>query len=266
MFHIVFDSRGAGLLNEAMDLDDGLDGETILIHDDYSVGPIRDLFSEEGSVQRQKWWKEVKDEEKDPDKDEYDPFILKKLVKRMMEEEFDQVWIWVAANTKDICGYYSVLSELQAFSGRVHVLHLNNLPFISEKGNVFYPNSLSEIPAREFIKAKKLARCIYDSEFETDNDEWNRLASENKNLRLLEGGKKIAQQADDYYDKAILHFLQPAFQKIQRVVQHFLLKSPDKLNEHFLSWRLRQLVASGAVEQQGEMIRPAAKEENRIIG
>ncbi|MDP9040736.1 MAG: DUF1835 domain-containing protein, partial [Bacteroidota bacterium] len=248
MFHIVFDSRGAGLLNEAMDTDDGLDGETILLHDDYSVGPIRDLISEEGSAERQKWWEEVRDKERDPEAEEYDPIILKKLVERMAEEEFDQVWIWVAANTKDVCGYYRVLSELQAFSGRVYVVHLNNLPFISEKGNVFYPNFLSEIPAREYIKAKKLVRCVYASEFETDAEEWNRLAAENKNLRLLEGGKKITQQADDYYDKAILHFLQPVFQKIHRAIQHFLLKSPDKLNEYFLSWRLRQLVASGAAE------------------
>ena len=48
MFHILFDSRGAGLLSGAMDMDESLDGETILIRDDYSVGPIMDLFSEEG--------------------------------------------------------------------------------------------------------------------------------------------------------------------------------------------------------------------------
>ena len=70
---------------------------------------------------------------------------------------------------------------------------LNNLPFINEKGNVFYPVSLSEIPAREFVKARKLARPVSAAEFETDPDEWTRLASENKNLRVLEGGKKIIQ-------------------------------------------------------------------------
>ena len=48
MFHIVFDSRGAELLSAAMDMDEALDGETILIRDDFSVGPIQDLFSDEG--------------------------------------------------------------------------------------------------------------------------------------------------------------------------------------------------------------------------
>ena len=62
MFHIVFDSEGAELLNAAMDLDEALDGEVILIQDDYSVGPIQDLFSEEGRAERKKWWDEIRQE------------------------------------------------------------------------------------------------------------------------------------------------------------------------------------------------------------
>ncbi|MEJ0082643.1 MAG: DUF3658 domain-containing protein [Puia sp.] len=97
-------------------------------------------------------------------------------------------------------GYFWLITQLKEFSGRIYLLSLNNLPFINEKGSVFYPLSLAEIPAREFVKAKRLARPVSLAEFETDPDEWLRLASENKNLRLLEGGKKIAQQSDDYYD------------------------------------------------------------------
>ena len=108
----------------------------------------------------------------------------------MEAEEFEQIWIWVAPNAKDLCGYYWVIGQLKNFSGRIYVLHLNNLPFISEKGNVFYPSSLSEIPSREFVKAKRLARPVSPAEFETDPDEWTRLASENKNLRVTGRRKK----------------------------------------------------------------------------
>src|ERR1700676_3874808 len=153
MFHIVFDSRGAGLLNAAMDLDETLDGEVILIHDDYSVGPIQDLFSSEGRVERKKWWNEIRQEVSDSPMEESDSGALTKILQRMAEEEFDQIWIWVAPNVKDVSGYFWLISQLKEFSGRVYILSLNNLPFINEKGNVFYPASLSEIPAREFVKA-----------------------------------------------------------------------------------------------------------------
>ncbi len=268
MFHIVFDSRGAELLSVAMDMDEALDGETILIGDDYSVGPILDLFSESGREARKKWWTSIRGGEKEPVPDgsgvEADTAILRKIVQRMAEEEFDQIWIWMAPNARDVCGYYWLITQLKSFSERIYIISLNNLPFISEKGNVFYPGSLSEIPAREFIKAKKLARPVTLVEFETDPDEWLHLASENKNLRLLESGKKIIQQDDDYYDKTILHFLQPVFQKIPRTIQQFLLKSPEKLNESFLLWRLKQLIASGDAEHQGEMVRIFVKAGDEV--
>jgi Domain of unknown function (DUF1835)/Protein of unknown function len=254
MFHIVFDSQGAKQIAEAMDLDEALDGEIIQMTDDYSVGPIQDLFSVAGWEARAGWWASIREEEV-PAEEESDAERLRKLQLRMDEEEFDQIWIWVAPNVRDVTGYYWLITQLQAFSGRIFVISLNNLPFIGEKGNVFYPTALSEILPREFVKAKRLARPVSPAEFETDPDEWLRLAAENKNLRVLEGGKKLGQQADDYFDRSILHFLQPNFQKIPRMLQQFLLKSPEKLNESFLLWRLKQLVASGAAEQQGETIR-----------
>lgn len=264
MFHIVFDSRGAGLLNAAMDLDEALDGEVILIQDDFSMGPIQDLFSEEGRSERKKWWDEIRQEVSGSVPEESDSGMLMKILQRMEEEEFDQIWIWMAPNIRDVSGYYWLIAQLKEFSGRIYLLSLNNLPFINEKGNVFYPVSLSEIPAREFVKAKKLARPVSLAEFETDPDEWWRLAAENKNLRVLEGGKKIVQQSDDYYDKQILHFIQPAFQKIQRTVHQILLKSTEKLNENFLAWRMKQMVTSGIAEQQGETIRLVVKASDEV--
>lgn len=267
MFHIVFDSRGAELITAAMDMDEALDGETILIRDDYSVGPIQDLFSETGRLHRNHWWNAIRPEIKSIGKNEIeesDASKLGKIIQRMNEEEFDQIWIWMAPNVKDVCGYYWLISQLAVFSGRIYLLSLNNLPFIGEKGNVFYPVALSEIPAREFVKAKKLARPVSPAEFETDPDEWIRLSSENKNLRLLEGGKKIIQQEDDYYDRQVLHSLQPVFQKISRTVHQFQSKSSEKINEPFLIWRLNELVASGTAEQLGETIRLTVKATDEV--
>jgi hypothetical protein len=270
MFHIVFDSRGAEGLSAAMDKDEALDGEIILIRDDYSAGPLMELFSDPGQDERKKWWSAIREAyggtSQDGPGEEPDSIKLKRIVQRMEEEEFDQIWIWVAPNAKDVCGYYWAIAQLKAFSGRVYVLHLNNLPFINEKGNVFYPTSLSEIPSREFVKARKLARPVSSAEFETDPDEWFRIASENKNLRLLEGGKKIIQQEDDYYDRSLLNFLQPVFQKIPRTIHHFLAKSPEKINETFLQWRLKQLVYSGLAEQQGDMVRQFVKAAGEVNG
>jgi hypothetical protein len=268
MFHILFDHRGAELISEAMDMDNALDGETILIRDDYSVGPIKDLYADQGRTERKNWWVntylDTKDFSADKTGEIPDDAVLDKIIGRMEEEEFDQIWIWMAPNAKDICGYYWLISQLKKFAGRVYVLHLNNLPFIGEKGNIFYPFNLGEIPAREFVKAKKLARAVTPAEFETDPDEWDRIITENKNLRLLEGAKKIIQKEDDYLDRNIVQSLHPVFQKTTRAVHQFLLKSSDKVSESFVLWRLRQLIKIGVVEQQGETIRFLMKSTNEV--
>jgi hypothetical protein len=266
MFHIVFDSHGAELLNAAMDLDESLDGEILSIGDDFSLGPIREIFSDPGQEERNKWWQSVRADNGGYETSQSDRSGLQNVLSRMQEEEFDQIWIWTAPNTRDVCGYFWLVSQLAAYSGRIYIISLNNLPFINEKGNIFYPNFLSEIPVREFVKAKKLARLVSPAEFETDPDEWTRLGTENKNLRLLEGGKKIIQQRDEYFDAALLAFLTPAFQKTSRTAQQFMTKSSEKINEIFLRWRLKILMESGAAEQQGEMIRPVLKTADEVKG
>jgi hypothetical protein len=269
MFHVVFQARGVDVLTAAMDMDEILDGEIVYISDDYSVGPVAELFSEEGMIFRKKWWRSVSNESEiapDAVSISEDHAKLQQILDRMREEEFDRIWIWVASNAQDVSGYYWLISQLSEFAGRIDVLSLNNLPFISDKGTVFYPSYLSEIPPREFIKAKKLARPVSLAEFETDPDEWTKLGNENKDIRILEGAKKLIQQEDDYYDAPLKKFITAEFQKTARIINQFLSKSPVRTGESFLLWRLKQLVSSGALEQQGELLRLPGVEPAAIAG
>src|SRR5664279_2306340 len=103
MFHIVFDSVGAERISAAMDLDEALDGEIVLIRDDYSVGPIQDLFSEDGLAVRWKWWAMIRAESSSElSVQNTDGENIRNIVQRMEEEEFDQIWIWVAPNVRDV--------------------------------------------------------------------------------------------------------------------------------------------------------------------
>src|SRR5215475_10257880 len=123
MFHIVFDSRAAELLSTAMDLDEALDGETLSIADDFSTGPIQDLFSDQGREFRRIWWSKIKDDADitQPDVDtESDIKKLGQILQRMEEEEFEQIWIWVAPNARDLSGYFWLVGQLRNFIGRVH--------------------------------------------------------------------------------------------------------------------------------------------------
>jgi hypothetical protein len=132
------------------------------------------------------------------------------------------------------------------------VLYFNNLPFINEKGQIFYPTVLHEIQPKEFLKAKKLNRKVTLSEFEVDPDEWKKLCTENAIVRILEGGKKIVSKNEDFYDKDILSGLSNEWQKGNRAMQSILGKMKVKTGDVFLLWRMKKLAEEEKIEINGD--------------
>ncbi len=257
MIHVVFNESDVNILESAIALDETMQGKVVCIKDDYAVGPIDNLYSEEGIISRKEWWKQVllggDFEKKINDESVNDNQTNQSLVEEMRANTSEIIWIWAAQNKHDVCGYYWILPFMKEFQSRVHILYLNNLPFINEKGNIFYPTWLSEIPVREFLKAKKLAREITTSEFEVDPDEWTKLCNENKGVRILEGGKKLIQHDYHYYDAEIKKYIMPDWQKANKIIQNFLSKSKETTGDAFALWRLKTIIAMDQFDVQGKV-------------
>ena len=257
MIHIVFNEADINVLKEAIALDESLAGEVIQIKDDYAVGPLENVYVGEGIENRKQWWAQVLaggDYDGKADSGEVDDYkTIAALVGTMRREEEEIIWIWAAQNKHDVSGYYWLLNYMKEFQGRVFILYLNNLPFINEKGNIFYPNWLHEIPAKEFLKAKKLAREITLSEFEVDPDEWTKLCNENKGVRILEGGKKLVQEDYDFYDAELKKYITADWQKASKIINQFLHKSKHTTGYAYLLWRLKVMIAQDMFDVQGKV-------------
>lgn len=253
--HIVFQQEDIKTLSKSFELDESIRGEIVLIKDDFAVGPLKEIYSQEGIEERKQWWRDVLaggDYNNLVDTGDIDDNkTVAELKEKLKNNEDENVWIWVAPNKHDVSGYYWLMAQLSRFAGRVYVLSLNNLPFINDKGHIFYPENLFEIPPREFLKAKKLARPITTSEFEIDPDEWAKICNENKIVRILEGAKKLSQHKEDYFDKHILEFITPDWQKANKVIHQFLNKSKQTTGDAYLLWRLKEMIASELIDAQG---------------
>jgi len=257
MIHIVFQDADINVLQKAFELDESMAGEILHVKDDFAVGPLASIYETEGYQARRDWWKQLL---------EFSPYVeqldivddkltVHNLIKRLDEDASPQVWVWMGQNQHDVCGYFWLISQLKDYQGRIFVLYLNNLPFINEKGGIFYPTVLHEIQPKEFLKAKKLARPITTSEFEVDPDEWKKLCNENAMVRLLEGGKKIISKGVDQYDKDLLAVITAEPQKLQKIIGNAFSKMKIKTGDVFLVWRLREMIAEGKLEAQGEWAR-----------
>ncbi len=258
MIHIVFQPADKDTLYKAQQLDPSLEGEIKVICDDYAVGPIFEIDSTTGISDRKNWWRPVLaggdydgavDNGSAPD----DHATVQSLIEEMRQNPEAVTWIWAAQSKHDVSGYYWLIGQLSEFQGRIFILYLNNLPFINEKGSIFYPTNLFSIPPREFIKAKKLARAVTLSEFETDPDEWKRLCQEQKGVRILEGGKKLVQYDYDFYDASLIKLIGTDWIRASRLIHQFLTRTPETTGDAYLLWRLKLAATGGSLDVQGEL-------------
>lgn len=255
MIHIVFQSPDMELLQEAMQIDSSLDAEIKEIKDDWSIGPLKNIDTDEGLQDRINWWKEIiKDSPYGEDILEKvnDKSTVRQIIQQLESDESTTVWIWLGQNPHDVTGYFWLLPQLKKFQGRVFIIFLNNLPFINEKGQLFYPRSVHDILPKEVIKAKKLLRLITVSEFEVDGDEWNRLSAESATVRILEGGKKIIGKEVSFFDTEILKNITGDWQKASRVFTNTMHRMKIKASDIFLMNRMSFLINQNIVEHLGD--------------
>ncbi|MEP7371914.1 MAG: DUF1835 domain-containing protein [Chitinophagaceae bacterium] len=256
MIHIVFNESEVDLMKQVIEQDQTLAGEVVQIKDDFAVGPLAGIDTEEGWQARYNWWRSLLENSsytgtntvKFDDRD-----TVKELKEKLSTNPEEEIWIWMGQNQHDVTGYYWLMPQLREYAGRIMVLYLNNLPFINEKGQIFYPSWLHEIQPREFLKAKKLSRPVTLSEFEVDPDEWKRLVEENGVVRILEGGKKIGSKDETFYDNEIVKNLTGDWQKANRVITNTLHRMKIKTGDVFLMWRMKQLIAEGKIEVTGDL-------------
>jgi hypothetical protein len=269
MIHIVFNESEVGLMKQVIEMDESLAGEVIQVKDDFAVGPLQNIDTEEGWQQRASWWKELL--QGSPYGDGIvgsfdDRETVKELKARLDENPGEELWIWMGQNQHDVTGYYWLMPQFREYQGRVMILYLNNLPFINEKGQIFYPSWVHEIQPKEFIKAKKLSRPITLSEFEIDPDEWKKIAEENAVVRILEGGKKIAGKEESFYDTEILKNITGEWQKATRVLTNTLHRMKIKTGDVFLMWRMKKLIIEGKLEVTGDITKGWKDFDVRLAG
>lgn len=254
MIHIVFNTADIAALEAAIALDESLAGKIIEIKDDYAVGPLLDIHETEGFQLRKNWWANVLAHSPYTDQLDIvdDRLTVHQLINALNHDENESIWIWMGQNVHDVCGYYWLMSQFKEYQGRIQVLYLNNLPFLNEKGQLFYPTYLSQIQPKEFIKAKKLARPITLSEFELDPDEWNKICTEQEVIKFLEGGKKIVNMDINFYDKEILSLLTKNAQKLPSALSNILSKMKIKTGDAFVVYRLKALADIGKIVFAGD--------------
>src|SRR5687767_8573467 len=105
MLHIVFQHADVEALRKSFEVDPSMEGEIVEIKDDYAVGPLKDIFTEEGIAARRQWWMDILAgghyESTATDNDIDDNKTVQELIQKLDENPDEHVWIWAAQNKHD---------------------------------------------------------------------------------------------------------------------------------------------------------------------
>lgn len=248
MIHFIVGHEAAKQLQGAFELDENLAGEILVLRDTLGIGPIQKTEGTTFGALRTEFWKTIDASFKEEVADQ--KHVLLTVARAIREEE--PICLWMAPCVSDVCAYYWLLPFFKELPGMFHIININSLPFLNEKGQIFYPKNFSEVLPKEFIKTKRLLKEVSPSEFEVDGDEWKRLVEENTWVRVYEGGKKISSKPESYFDSTIVNSAAFDFVKASKVVHDVLKKNPETVADKFIEWRIREMIIAGQLAVNGD--------------
>ncbi|HRP90290.1 MAG TPA: DUF3658 domain-containing protein [Edaphocola sp.] len=260
--HIVVGDEAANTLKEAFAIIDNFNDEIWTIKDVFNVGPLRSETLPFSQLRTEFWRKITLNDKLLVD----DLEQLMQLSTRLSNNEVDNICFWMAGIPADICTYYWLLHFLKKHIGKFLIININGLPFLDEEGRLFYPESISQLPGKQVIKAMKLLRPLSPSEWETDGEEWKNLIKDRESeIRIISGVKQIIGKSIDYYDANLLGEITKNNQKINKVVGNAISKFKIKTGDLFLVWRLKELELTGKVNINKENVKLFSDTSEEVI-
>jgi hypothetical protein len=264
MIHILVGHEAAKNLEEAFALDENLKGEIVVLKDTLGVGPIHPNEDEKFIEIRTSFWKDL-DTSFPEEEQVLDENTIKLLAVKAQREE-EPLCFWMSPCVTDVCAYFWLLTYLKQFPGMLHTINIVGLPFLNEKGQLFYPTNFSQIPAKEFLKTKRLLKEVTPAEYEVEGDEWARLQQENAWVRTYEGGKKIVSKDVSFFDTLIKNSLTDEFQKAHKVVNETMKKITQTLSHLFIEWRIKELIKANSIVINGDIAKHFKDFEIKKVG
>lgn len=266
MIHIITGEEAAKNLTAAFELDENLQGDIVILKDHLGVGPLSSSNETEEishDTLRSAFWNTISPQVEPWVMDDEAKILA--LITKVLEEE-EPCCFWLAPNVTDVCAYLWLLPFFKKHPSVLHTINVIGLPFLNEKGQMFYPNTFAQIPPKEFVKTKRLLKEVSPAEYEVEGDEWARLQAEQTWVRTHEGGKKVASKENAFVDSQLKTIISAEFQKAHKVVNEAFKKSTQTIPAAFFEYRLRKLIEAEAISVQGDVTKTSRDFEVKKIG
>jgi hypothetical protein len=153
-----------------------------------------------------------------------------------------EIIFWIGDNTDEQLMLRAILSECQPdVASVINVTQLCGRGTVGECSPDLLPPLLAQRVALSAAERQVLSQ------------QWQQSQHENAPVRVFEQGE-ILGKSSDYYDRWLLAAMSHEFVRASRIVGEVMGSSPQRVSEFYLDFRLRELIAQGAIRVDGEQV------------
>jgi hypothetical protein len=248
MFHLVFGDCAAKVLQIAMEYSGERKQDVVLtIKEDYSVGPVYELHTEQGLRNRIKWIKHVYHEICPEENTDWIEEIFQHNLQSLQSiPSRSTITVWHGPIACDQVGLRYVLYVLQ--DKNCHFYEVDLSKTFSEET----PRGLGEVDPNKIGKIDGLIEPITNDKIEKWQHEWLEIARNHSMLRIVEHGKLLAVR-EHYFDSDILSCVSNNYQSVLDVIKNVIRNSQHPISDIFIDFRIRHLIKNNVLEYKGKL-------------
>ncbi|MGE7881712.1 DUF1835 domain-containing protein [Bacillus sp. NPDC094077] len=256
--HIAFDDSTAGCVKYMLNQEEQLDESVVAFSEFFSIGPIQQLHTEKGQLERKQWLIN--------NLTSYDCYFEEEYLPRFMEtlEELQSIpietsiTIWKADNAHEHVGLCFVMAQLKE-KKNIRVINTSEASrnILNQEYDIRGSGELSSESLASFKKSFAELSYITEEKRVKFEQEWDKLSNSTEFLRVWIDNKVDSVQ-EDYFDHFIIECAKRVgadkeFIKAPRVIGEALGLVEQLVGDTFLEYRLKELIKDEVFECIGSL-------------
>ena len=252
--HIVFGRAGKTLIDSnAIDLSKN---QIISIYDNLNIGPLCDIQENENIQKRKDWlqnaFMDISYFNQISDFVENDLDSVISIVRDA--DTIDKIFLWTGYFASEMISTARLMPHLSNLHKSVFIANFPTIPVKSIHGNIVTPKNLMQTAIFQVKDILEQFKPVTKSEFSSWENLWNKVLTENSQLRILDRNGEISGKDVDYFDSFLLSNCNESYQKSAMIIGKTLVDIDFAVDDEYLNWRLKQLAFKRKIEPRGRLI------------
>lgn len=252
--HVVFGIYSKLKLEDSFLISKKLSGEVICMGDDLRIGPIEEIDTSVGLLDRKKWFETVGD---DTIIDYFniqgssDHKTIESIKQILLEGQL--IHIWYGNNSFDLLALGRLFTAVQDFARQLIIVPFSDSIQSSLWGGEFVPKILGVVRTEQIPALEKYFRSPTEQDLETYMAIWLSARQRAESVRMVDVTGLFQENVADKINQMLLSFCKKEFQKSALVVGHSLSALEFEAADSTLNWMLKMLVITGKLEARGTL-------------